>query len=403
MGLMKLIAHEDAGSSRGRGADLLEEGVELPEELKEVEKVLCELRNLYFVVFMYYASTGNDLMFWYLNQWIQFVEDCKISDNKSKFLKKSDLDRLFIAVDTKAAMTQQAIQEAVKNSQELKKNAGDAFADRITGADHDDLQKKKLGRVEFLVCLVHIAINRYVLSGMLTDVAPAIKRLLVQDIKPLLSPKIFVDPNKFRKKYCYRREIDDVLKPQEASLRNLFTSVCTTGGAGLKAKHMLIHEFIGVLRLCDIVGVDVTEREAAMSFAWSRMCVIDECTKTGRRKESTLPFEGFLEGLVRISMLKALPTDQQIAEYECTNAFQYFAKLRLNDEEAFQKMMVSGHTIWGDEPKTQPVPRCVNHVVDLILNKVTPSGRVSALTGKVDLTEAEANAWAKKNASVWGL
>ena len=53
----------------------------------------------------------------------------------------------------------------------------------------------------------------------------------------------------------------------------------------------------------------------------------------GRIKETHLPFEGFMEALVRLSGLKALPTDAEIQAAECTTAAEYIAKLRADDEE----------------------------------------------------------------------
>ena len=64
---------------------------------------MWECRELFVAVFTYYASTGTDVKFLFLNQWSQFVDDCRLADNRSKTLRKSDLDRLFIAVDTQVS------------------------------------------------------------------------------------------------------------------------------------------------------------------------------------------------------------------------------------------------------------------------------------------------------------
>ena len=66
-------------------------------------QVMWECRELFVAVFTYYASTGTDVKFLFLNQWSQFVDDCRLADNRSKTLRKSDLDRLFIAVDTQVS------------------------------------------------------------------------------------------------------------------------------------------------------------------------------------------------------------------------------------------------------------------------------------------------------------
>jgi hypothetical protein len=60
------------------------------------------------------------------------------------------------------------------------------------------------------------------------------------------------------------------------------------------------------------------------------MCVIDELTIQGRMRDSHLPFEGFLEALVRISLLKVLPTDQEIEDYGARDAGMFYKMLRHN-------------------------------------------------------------------------
>ena len=63
-------------------------------------------------------------------------------------------------ISTKAAMTQQAIQKQLsEKGPTTKKEAGPEV--KISGADHDDLKKKVLHRVEFLICLINIAIFRW--------------------------------------------------------------------------------------------------------------------------------------------------------------------------------------------------------------------------------------------------
>ena len=61
-------------------------------------------------IFAYYAAIGamtsGDVRFISLNSFTQFAIDFAIVDKKSKFLKQSDLDTLFIAIDSIAARVQ---------------------------------------------------------------------------------------------------------------------------------------------------------------------------------------------------------------------------------------------------------------------------------------------------------
>ena len=44
-------------------------------------------------------------------------------------------------------------------------------------------------------------------------------------------------------------------------------------------------------------------------------------------QENNLPFEGFLEALCRLSMLKALPTDAELEETGCSDAGVFMQRL----------------------------------------------------------------------------
>ena len=159
---------------------------------------------------------------------------------------------------------------------------------------------------------------------------------------------------------------------------------------------MALDEWKMMLRETQIIANDCSERDAAMCFAWSRMCVVDELTERGRMRDSHLPFEGFMEALVRLSLLKVLPTDKEIEAYGCKDAGHFYMMLRTNDEERYQQMIndVERNPLWGERPR-QPVSRCIAHVCAMMMYKIeeqcgggnTPNGYVS---------EAEANRWARK-------
>ena len=46
------------------------------------------------------------------------------------------------------------------------------------------------------------------------------------------------------------------------------------------------------VRALDMIGADLTERDATLCFVWSRMLVVDGWTEAGHLRESDLPFEG---------------------------------------------------------------------------------------------------------------
>ena len=76
------------------------------------------------VVFDFYAAVGasggsGDLSYITLNIWNNFLLDFSIIDQKSQFLKQSDLDTLFISIDSHAARVQA---EHKKEEEEAFKN-----------------------------------------------------------------------------------------------------------------------------------------------------------------------------------------------------------------------------------------------------------------------------------------
>ena len=72
-------------------------------------------------------------------------------------------------------------------------------------------------------------------------------------------------------------------------------------------------EFTKDLQLYDS---DFTAREVSLPFAWCRMRVVDEELLESKIKAIQLSFEDFLEAIVRISTIKALPNDEQIYDNE---------------------------------------------------------------------------------------
>jgi len=229
---------------------------------------------------------------------------------------------------------------------------------------HDDLKKKCLHRVEFMVALINIAVNRYVLTKQLTSVAEALSTLLEQDIKPQLDPKLFFRPDDFRKRHCYTQDVDASLKGFEPSLRTVF------GALDVKGRDLIsLDDWRGFCRGAELFAPDCTERDIMLCFSWSRMCVADETTERGHFKETCLPFEGFLEALCRMSVLKMTPTPEEIAEAGCKDAGAFLAEKRVSDEESYKRMLAERAPGWGAEP-AQPVALCVTRLMEMIVHIV---------------------------------
>lgn len=55
-------------------------------------------------------------------------------------------------------------------------------------------------------------------------------------------------------------------------------------------------------------------KDAVLAFVWSRHRVVDERLKASRIKMENLSLEDFYEALMRVAVVKALPTDDELTE-----------------------------------------------------------------------------------------
>ena len=233
----------------------------------------------------------------------------------------------------------------------------------------------------------------------MSDVSEAVNRLLSVDILSRAARVLgsVEDVNDFRTRFCYLQSVDEALRRHEQSLRVIFGAI-TGRGPGKDSSLLSIQEWMAFLRALDLIDVDLSERDATFSFAWSRMVVADVGTQRGRLSEYNLHFEDWLEALVRIAILKSLPFDHEIEEAtrshpEVTHAGNYFLKLRLEDEALYENLMTERATPWGGEP-SQPIARCVEHLLAIIIFKMEDD---TAGKDNLVLTEAEIELWCNKH------
>ena len=99
------------------------------------------------------------------------------------------------------------------------------------------------------------------------------------------------------------------------------------------------------------------------------MLVVDSWSERGSTRDADVPFEGFLEALCRLAVLKALPTDEQISADLCADAGAYLQKLLADDETAHDLLIARNAVAWGEPPR-QPVHRCVAHMLSVVLRRL---------------------------------
>lgn len=383
--IIKKGGDDDAAAADGSG-----ESTSVEEALQ-----LCWQHNRVInLIFGYFCACGSDLSQLYLNEWSQFVMDFKIADNKSKFCKKSDLDRLFIQVDSKAALNYQEKARAYEamstkerdvamklekdRDQALMEGRGGGGASELSRAVEADMKRNAFSRVEFFVALLHIAVNRHQRTGAAKNLQEALLYLLVGDLQSVLDgegdipAKVFVHPKVFREKYCYSKEVSNVLSINIVALRALFGILCRAKESS-QLRLLALHEWMDFLRATDLFAGDLTERQATLCFSWSRSIVEDETTPKGYCKDTCLPFEGFLEALCRLSVLTAMPTDEEMkavgygsADPLDSRAGPYLRRMRIDHEEQYAALCELEKTDWGDEPPRQPIDRRIAHLMSCI-------------------------------------
>ena len=129
-------------------------------------------------------------------------------------------------------------------------------------------------------------------------------------------------------------------------------------------------KFLDTLKL---IGLGM--REITQSFLSSIMCVVDGNSADGRIKDRYLPFEGFLEALVRIATVVPLPTDEQMARVEIKHAGAYLSYLleMPNDNGLLDQMTEEQRCDWGGTPDPSvagEMPRRIEHLVDVIVRRI---------------------------------
>ena len=193
--------------------------------------------------------------------------------------------------------------------------------------------------------------------------------------------------------------MDFVLRSFEPSLRLLFAGVAGSEGKQIGMEHLAklcdFDEWRAFLRGLKFIGPDLTDRDGALCFVNSRMAIVNGQSQKGKERENNLPFEGFLEALVRLAMLKALPTDQEITDSGQADAGAFLRALKEADEAAYKKFLLERRRVWPGEPIAgMELARCVEGLITLIFDIIE-----SRTVGDDDrvLSQAEVSEWVDHN------
>ena len=276
-----------------------------------LKAAIFEHCDLVYQVFNYYCSFGasDDIYNMSVNSYLQVLREAKLVNNAIVGQRDADLQLMF----------------------DESNAAG-------RGSSYDN--KNALDREEWLGVLVRLLLRRHIEGGG-KSIANAVHCFCVDDLARNVPSICMQDTNAFRAQSCYIEETDIVLKKYEPSLRALFSAFAYgTGAIGDKLADIKLldyGEYMEMVGRLDLMDAFVTQREVRLLFIWSRMIVVDEKTLKGRSHILQLHFEDFLELIVRLAHIKALPSEEELNKSGLAHAGEFLAALSDNkeDEQAF--------------------------------------------------------------------
>jgi hypothetical protein len=326
--------------------------VEMAAELDEVRQALVDHARAIFTVFDFYASlgSGGTVTTIGFNAYKQLVADAAFAIDRSKHSDDSHLDQLFVQVNSAGAVAAAAAARASG----VKQTGSRAFA-----------------RSETLHMLVRVAIARYILDGDETDVSQAVCRLCAH-LAARLVPQAKQVPDDFRRANCYVEKVSVLLHSHRRSLRGIFEVYADFPNLKVRDDKLLsLADWMLLLRHLNFFDEAFQQREGTLCFVFARLRAVDEESERGKKRINHLSFEDFLEAIVRCATMKALPTKGELIFSGYKDAGSFLVQLRTNPA-AYAQFVEHRERAW-DEPLRQPIERCVEHLLSLVIRTIEVS------------------------------
>jgi hypothetical protein len=192
--------------------------------------------------------------------------------------------------------------------------------------------------------------------------------------------------NVFRARYCYIEQTAEVLKHATSSITSLYdryAEVIQDGGNVLSSSNaMSIGEW---LTFVDHIGFFeyrlLTPLDAKLVFLWSRVRAMPDRSNRSEMKLRHLQLKDFMEALVRLSVMVALPTDEDIDQMGFSNAATYMQTMQ-EDPAQWNNMLKERAQKWHREPR-QKVWRCAHHLLNIIIYLIEDNSSRQAASGSL--------------------
>lgn len=252
-------------------------------------------------------------------------------------------------------------------------------------AKHKDVHNSKmtLNRHEWLQILVRLAVNKYchfdpVVGCPRGSPSEALDKLCYTHLHGQLPRAAMQNGNIFRKLHLYNEGTDAVIKERLPSLQSLFHTYanvdwaerCATNIALAEKHRMSAGEWMLLVHDAGLLEMDLVDNMSALqAFLWSRIRVIDNYSDASEIGLRQMSFEDFLEGLVRLATVMALPTRQEIEEAQAFDAAELMHCLRVHSPVQYQEHVTRRTLKWDDGPR-QRAHILLDHLLVLIIHNV---------------------------------
>ena len=316
-------------------------------------ETLWEHHRVVYGAYDYYAAlsedrrdTDGELPVWHItfNQFLEFCRDCQIT------IDGGLIQTIWVQVN------------AVLDSPEGEK------LDRFN-------HKRLMVRHEFLQSVVRLAIASFVGKGE-SSVESAVRRLCEQ-LRTYLPPEALQDSNHFRRTRCYLPLVDSELRKANASLHAVFSIYASSNRSiadnTQSSSMMSMGEFLYLLEHTGLIDAgQVSYFGAKMIFKWSRIRTSRGYGDTAEIRLRNLFFEDFLEAIVRLACIAALPSDAEVEASRLSDAGEFLMALREAGNDELDSFVLRRKVGWQGQPRQQ-VHRCVHHLISYLIRVIETS------------------------------
>ena len=370
--LAQFIVKCDDGDSDDGEEDADGDGI-ADTEIVEVGEMLWQHHLLLYFMFDCFASMDakHGISTVTYNAFKLLVQDCSLDVPGSKYCDSAHYDQLFIMINSQPAPPRAGKESKFQITEETVGRRG-----MYTDQAGENVGKRSLCRHQWFNVIVRMAIMRYVLTKECSDVSQAVDKLILEDLVPNIDDWIQADHRQFRREVCYSQDVDTVLASHKETIVNIFYHFADTEGSlsgqmAKEKKKMSLVEWSNMLRKFGLFDAHFTQRDATVVFVLSRMRTIDEQGEGVALKLENLSLEDYYEALTRISVMKALPTDAEVADAGAADVGEFILELQ---------EIPSDFLAWVDDwnaehsapiiKATQPAHRALNGLIVLMVRTV---------------------------------